>query len=75
MEDYLNANTSFSITAEECERLEEEYTINDIIVFLHKAGTRVGYDKTIHAAIDELMNKTRFKNELENLIKKNTYVL
>lgn len=64
---------SFSITSEQCKQIEEEYLINDIISFLHKAGQRVGYNKTINEAIEELSPQTRFLKELQEKISKEMY--
>ena len=60
--------TGFSITAEECRQLEEEYVINDILVYLSKARGLVGGNTTINDAYELLKKKTRFVNEVERYI-------
>lgn len=55
---------SFSITAEESRQLEKEYEINDIIVNLNKALSKVG-NVTILEALEQLKKQTRFADELE----------
>lgn len=55
---------SFSITREECEQVEKEYEINDIIVNLNKALSKVG-NVTILEALEQLKKQTRFADELE----------
>lgn len=54
----------FSITAEESRQIEKEYEINDIIVNLNKALSKVG-DVTILEAINTLKKQTRFADELK----------
>lgn len=56
---------SFSITAEESRQLEKEYEINDIIVNLNKALSKVG-NVTILEALEQLKKQTRFADELDN---------
>lgn len=60
----------FSITAEESRQIEKEYEINDIIVNLNKALSKVG-DVTILEAIHQLKKQTRFADELDNKLKNN----
>ena len=59
---------SFSITAKESEQLWKEYEINDIIVNLNKALSKVG-NVTILEAIEQLKKQTRFAAELDNKLK------
>lgn len=54
----------FSITAEESRQIEKEYEINDIIVNLNKALSKVG-DVTILEAINTLKKQIRFADELK----------
>ena len=61
----------FSITTEECEKLETEYLINDCIYYLMKTRGFVGGNKTIDSAIEELKLKTRFADEVDEIYKKN----
>lgn len=56
-----------SITAQESRQVEEEYEINDIIVNLNKALSKVG-NTTILEAINLLEKQTRFANELKNKV-------
>ena len=58
---------ALSITAQESRQVEEEYEINDIIVNLNKALSKVG-NITISEAINLLEKQTRFANELKNKI-------
>lgn len=60
----------FSITAEESRQIEREYEINDIIVNLNKALSKVG-DITILEAINQLKKQTRFADALDNKLKSN----
>ena len=57
----------FSITTQESIQIEKEYEINDIIVNLNKALSKVG-NITILEAISLLEKQTRFANELKNKI-------
>lgn len=59
---------SFSITAKESRQLEKEYEINDIIVNLNKALSKVG-NVTILEALEQLKKQTRFADELDKKIK------
>lgn len=59
---------SFSITAEESRQLEKEYEINDIIVNLNKALSKVG-NVTILEALEQLKKQTRFADELDGKLK------
>ena len=59
---------AFSITAEECRQLEEEYEINDILVYLSKARSLVDGNTTINDAYELLKKKTRFADEVERYI-------
>ena len=68
----MEINEVFSITKEECEKLEEEYLINDCIYYLMKARGFVGGNKTIDGAIDELKKKTRFADDVQKLYEKNS---
>lgn len=61
----ITENVSFSITTKESEQLEKEYEINDIIVNLNKALSKVG-NITILEAINLLEKQTRFADELKN---------
>lgn len=61
---------SFSITAEESRQLEKEYEINDIIINLNKALSKVG-NVTILEALEQLKKQTRFADELDNKLKSN----
>lgn len=63
----MKNNVQFTISAEEINKLHEEYLINDCIYYLMKARVIVGGDKTINSAIEELKTKTRFADEVENL--------
>ncbi len=56
---------SFSITANEAAKLEHEYEINDMIVYIRKAIIEVG-DIKMSEAIDKLLAKTRFSDELKH---------
>ena len=58
---------AFSITTQESIQIEKEYEINDIIVNLNKALSKVG-NITILEAINLLEKQTRFANELKNKI-------
>lgn len=58
---------AFSITTQESIQIEKEYEINDIIVNLNKALSKVG-NITILEAISLLEKQTRFANELKNKI-------
>lgn len=58
---------SLSITTQESIQLEDEYEINDIIVNLNKALSKVG-NITILEAISLLEKQTRFANKLKNKI-------
>jgi hypothetical protein len=60
---------SFSITAKESRQLEKEYEINDIIVNLNKALSKVG-NVTILEALEQLKKQTRFADELDNKLEK-----
>ena len=62
---HILEDISFSITAKESEQLEKEYEINDIIVNLNKALSKVG-NITILEAINLLEKQTRFADELKN---------
>ena len=62
---HILEDASFSITTKECEQLEKEYEINDIIVNLNKALSKVG-NITILEAINLLEKQTRFADELKN---------
>lgn len=61
---------NFSITTEELRQLEKEYEINDIIVNLNKALSKVG-NVTILEALEQLKKQTRFADELDNKLKSN----
>ena len=66
-----NCNSqAFSITAEESRKLQEEYEINDCIIYLNKAIKYVGGDTTIKDAIDKLMKMTRFADEVKREMNK-----
>ena len=65
---HITENISFSITAKESEQLEKEYEINDIIVNLNKALSKVG-NVTILEALEQLKKQTRFADELDNKLK------
>ena len=56
-----------SITAQESRQVDEEYEINDIIVNLNKALSKVG-NITILEAINLLEKQTRFVNKLKDKI-------
>ena len=58
---------SFSITTQESIQIEKEYEINDIIVNLNKALSKVG-NITILEAINLLEKQTRFDNKLKDNI-------
>ena len=58
----------FSITTEESRQLEKEYEINDIIVNLNKALSKVG-NVTILEALEQLKKQTRFADELDKNLK------
>ena len=58
---------AFSITTQESIQIEKEYEINDIIVNLNKALSKVG-NITILEAINLLEKQTRFANKLKNKI-------
>jgi hypothetical protein len=67
--EYQNESfTAFSITAEQSRQLDEEYTINDILVYLQKARRRVGGNTTIDEAYEILKKQTRFADEVEKII-------
>ena len=57
----------FSITTQESIQIEKEYEINDIIVNLNKALSKVG-NITILEAINLLEKQTRFANKLKDNI-------
>ena len=59
---------NFSITAEESRQLEKEYEINNIIVNLNKALSKVG-NVTIIEALEQLKKQTRFADELDHELK------
>lgn len=61
-------SVGFGITAEECRKLEEEYEINDILVYLSKARSLVSGNTTINDAYELLKKKTRFADEVERYI-------
>ena len=63
---------SYSITAEESKQLEKEYEINDIIVNLNKALSKVG-NVTILEALEQLKKQTRFAEELNNKLEHEIY--
>ena len=65
---HITENISLSITTKECEQLEKEYEINDIIVNLNKALSKVG-NVTILEALEQLKKQTRFADELDKKIK------
>lgn len=65
--DYQKQNF-FSITTKESEQLEKEYEINDIIVNLNKALSKVG-NVTILEALEQLKKQTRFADELDKILK------
>lgn len=65
---HILRDSSFSITTEESEQLEKEYEINDIIVNLNKALSKVG-NITILEAINLLEKQTRFADELKKHLK------
>lgn len=67
----MEINGAYTITREECEKLEEEYLINDCIYYLMKSRGFVGGNKTIDEAIEELKVKTRFADEVQEIYKKN----
>ena len=70
-EDYKKQKSfAISITAKESEQLEKEYEINDIIVNLYKALSKVG-NVTILEALEQLKKQTRFAAELEHKLKSN----
>lgn len=58
---------ALSITTQESIQIEKEYEINDIIVNLNKALSKVG-NITILEAINLLEKQTRFANKLKNKI-------
>ena len=58
---------ALSITTQESIQIEKEYEINDIIVNLNKALSKVG-NITILEAINLLEKQTRFANNLKNKI-------
>ena len=58
---------SFSITTQESIQIEKECEINDIIVNLNKALSKVG-NITILEAINLLEKQTRFDNKLKDNI-------
>jgi len=62
---HILEDVSFSITTKESEQLEKEYEINDIIVNLNKALSKVG-NITILEAINLLEKQTRFADKLKN---------
>ena len=61
---------TYSITAEELKQLEKEYEINDIIINLNKALSKVG-NVTILEALEQLKKQTRFADALNNKLKSN----
>ena len=65
-------NYNFSITKEECDQLEKEYEINDIILNLYKAINYVGGNTTITDAITKLRKETRFNYEIDEHLKSKT---
>lgn len=65
----MELNGAYTITREECEKLEEEYLINDCIYYLMKSRGFVGGNKTIDEAIEELKAKTRFADEVIKMYK------
>ena len=67
----MEVNGAYTITREECEKLHEEYLINDCIYYLMKARGIVGGNKTINDAIEELKLKTRFADEVQKVYEKN----
>lgn len=67
----MEVNGAYTITREECEKLEEEYLINDCIYYLMKSRGFVGGNKTIDEAIEELKAKTRFAHEIQKIYNKN----
>ena len=58
---------ALSITTQESIQIEKEYEINDIIVNLNKALSKVG-NITILEAINLLEKQTRFANKLKDNI-------
>jgi len=62
---------AYTITREQCEKLEKEYLINDCIYYLMKSRSLVGGNKTIDEAIEELKTQTRFADEVQEIYKKN----
>ena len=58
---------TLSITTQESIQIEKEYEINDIIVNLNKALSKVG-NITILEAINLLEKQTRFANKLKNKV-------
>ena len=64
---------AFSITAEESRKLQEEYEINDCIIYLNKAIKYVGGNTTIKDAIDKLIEMTRFADEVNREMNKNIF--
>lgn len=65
---HILGDVSFSITTKESEQLEKEYEINDIIVNLYKALSKVG-NVTILEALEQLKKQTRFADELDKKLK------
>ena len=63
---------NYTITREQSERLERDYEIADIIMYLHKAFKYVGGNITISDAIDKLMHMTRFDYEIKQELKSKT---
>ena len=55
---------AFTITQEECNKLHEEYLVNDCLFYLMKTKNLIGGYKTIDEAIEELKTKTRFADEV-----------
>jgi predicted restriction endonuclease len=64
---------AFTITAEESRKLNEEYEINDMLTALYKSLRYVSGNTTIKDAIEQLKTKTRFANQVEEIIKKNRF--
>lgn len=60
---------AFTITQEECNKLHEEYLVNDCLFYLMKTKELIGGEKTINEAIEELKTKTRFADEVIKLHK------
>ena len=62
-------NTVFSITRKECEQLEKEYRINDIIFAIGEALVLVG-DVKLSEAREKLKKMTRFGDQLGRYTRK-----